>query len=158
MHLIHQEDPEAEEQQERQDVDQHREDASTTGALDGDGHVVLVELVQQALLGARRVTRVELLPAFLARGGLGLGHLEGVVLGLDVDLGNLALLDLLEELVVGGRLRSGIGTDHTLGDEGQHDDQQDRECGALEKPLQIFLSELLSDLPGKSGQMARKAA
>ena len=65
LHLVHQEDPEAEEEQEGQDVGEQREQAGAAGAVDRGLDVVALEQVDQALLGVGRVAGGELVAVVL---------------------------------------------------------------------------------------------
>ena len=64
LHLVHQEDPEAEEEDEGQDVGEQREQARAAGAVDRRLDVVLFEQVDQALLGVGRVAGREAFAVF----------------------------------------------------------------------------------------------
>ncbi len=131
LHLVHQEDPEGEEQQEGQDVGEQREDAAAALALD-----LVVDLVslQRVLELSLRGVGVE--EARLVLVAVLLLDLEGVVLGLERHLLDLAVLHLGDELVVGG-LFLGFGrADQALGEKRQHDDDQDRKGCAAEKTFQ----------------------
>ena len=105
LHLVHQEDPEAEEEDEGQDVGEQREQAGAAGAVDGRLDVVLFELVDQALLGVRRVAGREAFAVFAVLALL--LDVERVVLDVDVDFFDLAVGDQaglgVDEFVVGRR-------------------------------------------------------
>ena len=87
LHLVHQEDPEAEEEDEGQDVGEQREQAGAAGAVDVGLDVVFVEQVDQALLGVGRVAGRE---AFAVASRLTSSVLSLV---LTVDFFDLALGD-----------------------------------------------------------------
>ncbi len=137
LHLVHEEDPEPDEDEERQDVGQQRQPAICLRALD----VVLGELVVghgrlqlrvQAVGRAARVARLVRLPAVEL-------HRDGVVLGLEVDALDRARLQLLHEVAVGRRRLLGTGTDELLGEERQHHHDEDGEGSALEEPAHELL-------------------
>jgi hypothetical protein len=133
LHLVHQEDPKAEEEDEGQDQRQQREQPGAAGAVDVSLDFVLLKLVKQALLGVGRVPGRE---AF----AVGALDVERVVLGVDVDFFNLALGDQagfrFDQLVVARGLGATAVANHFLGDERQDYDQQDRERRAFEETPQ----------------------
>ena len=132
LHLVHQEDPEGEEQQEGQDVGEQREQARTALALDLRLDLVLLQRVQQLGLGGVRV-RIGLVVA----GPVRLLDVEGVVLRVPGDLLDLTLADQRNELVVVGGLVTGPRADQALGEKRQHDDNQNRKGSAAEKTSQV---------------------
>src|SRR3954468_150907 len=142
LHLVHEEDPEPDEDEEGQDVGQQRKPAVALGALD----VVVVELalglgLLQARLERRRVVGQE--PALVLRTGPRLDH-ERVVLGLDVDRLDLPRVELSDEVAVG---RDGLGAvrrDELLDEERQDDNDEDREGCALEEPAHENLDRRLA--------------
>ena len=131
LHLVHQEDPEPEEQEEREDVGEDREEARAAGALDLGRHSLLAQQVDQLGLrvaGGRIAHRV----------ALAVGLLDSDRARLLVERDGLdrrrVLLDLRDERVVGrGRLRA-RAADQPLREERQHDHDQDRERRAPEEP------------------------
>src|SRR3954463_3354233 len=133
LDLVHQEDPEPDEDQERQDVGQQVQPAVALLALD----VVVVELVLG--LGVVEVAdqegRVLVGVADLVLVLVDLGDLDRVVLGLHDHGPDLAVVQLLlevAELRLGGL--AGTGADELLGEERQHHHDEDRERRALEEP------------------------
>ena len=105
LHLVHQEDPEAEEEDEGQDVGEQREDARAARALDLGRDVLAAQRVDQRLLGVLGI-------AGRVLGAVGLLDVDRVVLGLDRDLLERlgVVLDLGDELVVARLLlRAGPG-------------------------------------------------
>src|SRR4051794_30282333 len=132
LHLVHQEDPEPDEDQEREDVREQGEPAVGLRGLDVEGEarrLVLghLELVDQ-LVG------VELGIAGLVLLAAALGDVQDVRLGLHLHGLKLAALELREELAELG-LRGGLcGRDQLLREERQHHHDEDRERGALEEP------------------------
>jgi hypothetical protein len=130
LHLVHEEDPEAEEQDEREDVGEDREEARAARALDLRLDVLAGEQVDE--LGLRVAHRR------IA------GRVRLAVLLLDVDRVRLLLerdrldrrrlvLDLGDELVVGRGLLRGRAADQALGEEREHDHDQDRERRTAEE-------------------------
>src|SRR4051794_286950 len=140
LDLVHEEDPEPDEDQERQDVGQQREPAVGLAALD----VEVVDLVRalrgHQLIGdllARGVREADLVLGLLR--GLEL-DLDRVVLRLDDGLGDLAVLKLVDEVRVRVLSRLRARADQLLGEEREHDHDQDGKCCALEEPAhtQVF--------------------
>ena len=134
LHLVHQEDPEGEEEQEGQDVGEEREQARAALALDLGLHVVLLEAVQQLRLGGVGVG-IGLVVARAVR----LLDVERVVLRVPGDRLDLAVVDPLDEGVVVGRLVARARTDQALGEKRQHNDDQNRKGSAAEKTFQSWL-------------------
>src|SRR5262249_58168194 len=62
---------------------------------------------------------------------------EGVVLGVEGDLLDLALVDLLEELVIRRCLVTRAGADQALGEKRQHNDDQNRKSRAAKETFQV---------------------
>ena len=134
LNLVHQEDPEADEDHERQDVGQQRQPAATRLALDvevtrgqrlrvgDDLRDVAIRVPDRVLLavGQRDVRRVVLL---VQRHAL-----------------HLAVLELVDHVAEGLLLGVARAANQLLGEERQHDHDQDRESGALEKPAHEFLT------------------
>jgi len=138
LHLVHEEDPEGEEEEEGQDVRQQRKQARAALALDLRLDVVLLEAVEQ--LGLRGVgVRVGLV---VAR-PVNLLDVERVVLRIPGDRLDLVVVHPLHEGRVVGGLVTRAGTDQALGEKRQHDDDQDRKGCAAEKTSQFG-----SPLPG----------
>src|SRR4051812_48931043 len=134
LDLVHQEDPEPDEDQERQHVGQQREPAVGLAALDGEvldlGRVVGLgggELVGQLL--AVRVDEARLVLGLVL-------ELDGdrVVLGLHGRLGHLATVQLRQEVRERGVAFGRGARDELLREERQHHHYEDGEGGALEKP------------------------
>ena len=128
LHLVHQEDPEGEEEQEGQDVGEEREQARAALALDLGLDVVLLEVVEQLRLGGVGVGI-----GLVVAGAVRLLDVERVVLRVPGDRLDLPLLDPLDERVVVGRLMARARTDQALGEKRQHDDDQNRKGSASEK-------------------------
>jgi hypothetical protein len=131
--LVDDEQPEEQEDHEREDVGEDREPAATPLALDLDVHLAtgLVLVSQQRderLLGVVRVGRLVLLLVLVD--GV---DVERVVLGVDRDRLDLALVHVGEELRVGRDLLAIARADQLLGEERQHHHDEDRECCALEE-------------------------
>ncbi len=99
LHLVHQEDPEGEEEEERKDVGEEREQARAALALDVGLDAVLLEVVEQLSLG-----RVGIRIGLVVGGAVGLLDVEGVVLRVPGDRFDLPLVDPVDEGVVVGRL------------------------------------------------------
>jgi hypothetical protein len=132
LDLVHQEDPEADEDQERQHVRQQREDHAGARGLDVEvvDQVLLLggaQLVDQHVAVRGRVADLVALAAAAQRDP------HRVVLRRDDDVLDLLVLDLLEEGPERGRRRL-VGAGDQLGcEERQDDHDQDREGGALEE-------------------------
>src|SRR4051812_38714827 len=132
LDLVHEEDPEPDEDQEREDVGEQRQPAVALRALD----VVVLELAGLLRRGEPRVEAIGRLGRIpgLVRGAVAQLDLKGVVLRLQVDRLDLPVPELLDEIAVGRRLLLRARADQPLREERQYDDDQDRECGALEEP------------------------
>ena len=128
LHLVHQEDPEGEKQQEGQDVREQREEAGAALALDLGLDVVLLEGVEQLGLGCVGVG----IRLVVARAVV-LLDVEAVVLRVPGDRLDLVAVDPLDEGVVVGRLVARARTDQALGEKRQHDDDQDGKGSAAEE-------------------------
>ena len=132
LDLVHQEDPEADEDQERQDVGEQRQPAVALAALD----VVVLDplaLLRRLQAGVEAVGGLGRIAGLVLLAVAQLDR-ERVVLGLHVDRADLPGLQLADEVPVGRRLRALARADELLCEERQHHDDQDRECGALEEP------------------------
>jgi hypothetical protein len=129
LHLVDDEQPEQQEDHEGKDVREGREPTRAALRLHVDPDVLVPELVHQVLLGVVRISGLVL------RAALQL-HLDAVVLRRQRRALHLAVVDLLEELRVGRRGRFIAGADQLLCEEGQHDDDENGECGALEESAQ----------------------
>ena len=135
LHLVHQEDPEAEEEDEGQDEGEQREQAVAAGAV----HVGLrrsfsFEQVDQALLRCWAGSRWRSFRRsfFLTSSVLSLVLIETS----SIRPSAIRPVFALDQFVVGRRLGAGVAGDHLLGDEGQDDHQQDRERRAFEETPQ----------------------
>jgi hypothetical protein len=156
LDLVHEEDPEPDEDQERQHVGQQRQDHAGPGGLD-------VEVPDQALCLGRAqlrdqdvgvVDRVADLVLVLVRPLE--AHVDRVVLRAQRGALDLPVLDLLEE--ARERPRSGLvlPLDELGGEERQHDHDQDREGSALEEAAHEGQGyQGVSGVP--AGECARKA-
>ena len=129
LHLVHEEDPEAEEEQERKDVGERAEriPPPVMGSM-FVSMLLLLERVDQRVLLLGEV-------AGLVLGSVGERVLELVLLLLEDDrLDRVRLgVDALGELVEGRDVLGLAGADHAAGEERQHEDDQDRECGRAEE-------------------------
>ena len=132
LHLVDDEQPEQQEDHERQDVGQGREPARSPLRLDRDLHVVGPQLVDEVLLGVVEERGLVLAPVLEL-------HVDPVVLGVERDALDLAVLDLGQELRVVRVLLAVIRTDQLLGEKRQHDDDQNRKCRALEESAHELL-------------------
>ncbi len=128
LHLVDDEQPEQQEDHERQDVGQRRDPAAAGLGLDRDRHVLGAQRVDEVLLGVVRIGGLVLLALTL----LG-GHVDAVVLRVERDALDPAIVDLGEELRVVGVLLLTAGADQLLGEEGEHHHDEDWECCALEE-------------------------
>ena len=130
LHLVHEEDPEGEEEDEGKDVGEQREDARAARALDLGRDVLAAQRVDERLLGVLGIAGRVLV-------AVGLLDVDRVVLGLDRDLLERlgVVLDLGDELVVAGLLLRAARADQLVGEERQHHDDQEREPCALEEPF-----------------------
>ena len=84
------------------------------------------QLVDEVLLGVVRVGGLVLVAVLLL-------DVDPVVLRVERDLLDLVVVDLGDELAVARVLLLLARADQLLGEERQHDDDQDRKCGALEE-------------------------
>jgi hypothetical protein len=132
LDLVHQEDPERDEDHERQDVGEQPQPGARLARLD-------VVVLDQPLLLGRLQPRVEAIGRVVGEPRLVLlvARLEGdrddVVLRAQVDLLDLTRVELRDEVAVGRRRLGVAGRDQLVGEEGQQDHDQDRERGTLEE-------------------------
>src|SRR4051812_36263839 len=131
LDLVHEEDPEPDEDQERQDVGQQREPAVALAPLRVDRDVLGAQLVDQVLLGVVRIGGLVFATAAVEL------DVDPVVLGLERDLLDLALLDLVEEGRVDRVLLVFPRADQLLREERQNDDDQDWKRCALEESAHV---------------------
>src|SRR4051812_31638698 len=132
LDLVHQEDPEPDEDQERQDVGQQREPAVGLAALDGEVLDLVLgagggELVGQ--LVAVRVHEAGLVLLLVVE-----DDADRVVLRLDRRLGDLAAVELRQEVRERGVALGRGARDELLREERQHHHDEDGEGGGLEEP------------------------
>ncbi len=138
LHLVHEEDPEPDEDQEGQDVGEQRQPAVALRALD----VVVVELVAGLGLLQTRLERGGVVgqePALVLRAGPRLDD-ERVVLRLDVDGLHRPGIELGDEVAVGRDRLGVVRRDELLDEERQDDNDEDGEGCALEEPAHEGLS------------------
>src|SRR4051794_10881836 len=126
LHLVDDEEPEQQEDDERQDVGEDRDPAGATLALhvDLDRRLGRRHLVDQVLLRVVGVADRELL---LLAVRLVQREVDRVVLRVEGRRLHEPLLDVRAELGEVGGLRMVPGADDLLGEERQHDHDQDRE-------------------------------
>src|SRR5215207_4224037 len=127
LDLVHEEDPEPDEDQERQHVGQQAQPRVGLRALDVEVDVVGVEPVDELVAVVLGIADL-VLAAVLE------GDLDLVVLGLDVGRLDRAVVDLLEELREVRLLGLRTGRDELLREEREHHHDEDREGCALEEP------------------------
>jgi hypothetical protein len=127
LHLVDDEQPEKQEDHERQDVGERGEPAGAALRLDVDRDVLGAQLVDQVLLGVVRIGGLVLATAAVEL------DVDPIVLRLERDLLDLALLHLVEEARIDGVLLVRPRADQLLREERQNDDNQDWKRCALEE-------------------------
>src|SRR4051794_17740114 len=132
LHLVHQEDPEPDEDQERQHVGQQREPAVGLAPLDREVVDLVVALGGGELVGQGLAVGVD--EADLVLGLVAQDDVDGVVLRLDRRLGDLVVVQLRQEVRERVLTRLRPGADELLGEERQDHHDEDGKGGALEKP------------------------
>src|SRR4051794_26475513 len=123
LHLVDDEQPEQQEDHERQHVGEDRDPARPALALHVVRDVRGLELVDQVLLGVVRIADRVL----LRLSGDGRRVVDRVVLRVEGRLGDLVLLDQRRELAGLRSLGAVVRADDLLGEERQHDHDEDRE-------------------------------
>jgi len=139
LHLVHQEDPEAEEQDERNDVREQAQKRAALFRFDVVGDAGGAQFLDQ--FGRRLVDETDFVVFFVFQ-----FDFERLALVLELDFTDFATGKLFgdERLVAVRAVHAGAGVDQFDREERQHHDDEDRECGALEETAHWLIQSVLA--------------